>query len=231
MFESYAEAFYGNRGDDRIARNPNAQTPAFNTSAPVAITSLNYDLANALGMIGGEAADAPQFAAKIDSGYVEVKFVNTGAVRATAVSFVLTNGDVTQRIVDNGTFRPGVPIQHTFAVRNLNALVDGGYSIAEVEFADGTVWHDLAGSPSAHRRLFSPNELDRGGGCPGPAAESRPSPGRGVVGGSVLCQLPLASTLEGRCAVGPSGTARCCIVMWEGLQKFFGLAAYNDRTT
>jgi hypothetical protein len=97
-------------------------------------------------MLGGEAAEAPQFIARLDSGYIEVKFINKSDVPATFVKFSVNDGRYTQSFVDNGTFSPGVQIKHTFPIRSgVGRLSNPTCNVAEVEFANGSAWHIVPG--------------------------------------------------------------------------------------
>ena len=83
-----------------------AQSVAYSTSSPVAITSFSVNESYAPGMIMEgpitEAEEAQQF---IASGIV-LKFVNKSNVPATTVKFFVNDGKFTQSIVDKGTFGP-----------------------------------------------------------------------------------------------------------------------------
>jgi len=126
-----------------------AQSVAYSTSSPVAITSFSVNESYAPGMIMEgpitEAEEAQQF---IASGIV-LKFVNKSNVPATTVKFLVNDGKFTQSIVDKGTFGPGVQIKHTFAVdSNISALPNATCKAVEVDFADGSAWHIARGDVS-----------------------------------------------------------------------------------
>jgi hypothetical protein len=114
-----------------------AQNVAYSTS-PVAITSFSVNESYESGMIGGELEEAPQFIASD----ITLKFVNPSKVPATTVTFLVHDGQYMRSIVDKGTFNPGVPIKHNFAVGNgIRALSDATCNVTEVDFADGSAWH------------------------------------------------------------------------------------------
>jgi hypothetical protein len=114
-----------------------AQNVACSTS-PVALTSFSVNESYESGMIGGELEEAPRFIASD----ITLKFVNTSKVPATSVAFLVHDGQYMRTIVDKGTFTPGVPIKHNFAVGNgINALSDATCDVTEVDFADGSAWH------------------------------------------------------------------------------------------
>jgi len=146
-----------------------AQIVAYGTaSSPVVITGLRVDPAYAPGTIGGEAAEAPQFITKLDSGYIMLKFVNERNVPATTVKFLVSNGRYTHSIVDKGTFSQGVQIDHSFAVESgLSELENATSEVAEVDFADNTAWH-IADADTAVAPL-APTSADR---APAPTLQS-----------------------------------------------------------
>jgi hypothetical protein len=123
-----------------------AKIVAYSTSSPVVITSFSADELYAPGSIGGEATESPQFISKLDSGYIALKFVNKSNVPATTVKFLVNNGRYTRSIVDEGTFSPGTQIKHSFAVDSgVSELSSATCKVAEVDFADGTAWHNVEG--------------------------------------------------------------------------------------
>ena|SRR5579872_4687245 len=74
---------------------------------------------------------------------VSVKFVNDASVVATSVVFKVTNNGRTATIRDSGKFSPGVTIQArfmNFAGLDFWRAEPDACSLAEVDFADGTVW-------------------------------------------------------------------------------------------
>jgi hypothetical protein len=71
-----------------------------------------------------------------------LRFVNESVVPATAVTFVVETGRDRRSIVDDGTFNPGVPIEHTFAGFDaLREVSKATWTVSQVDFADGTAWH------------------------------------------------------------------------------------------
>ena len=116
-----------------------AQSVAYSTSSPVAITSFSVNESYESGMIGGaELEEAPRFIASD----ITLKFVNTSKVPATSVTFLVSDGQYMRTIVDKGTFTPGVPIKHNFAVGNgISALLDATCNVTQVDFPDGSAWH------------------------------------------------------------------------------------------
>jgi hypothetical protein len=79
-------------------------------------------------------------------GSASVSFINTSNVPATEVDFTLSsNGEALTTLRDVGNFAPNVRVNHTFA--NDQVARDQQLSIAEVKFADGTVWHNDAPLP------------------------------------------------------------------------------------
>ena len=76
-------------------------------------------------------------------GSLNVSFRNDSAVTATAVIFQRDeNGAPAGRISDVGSFAPGVTIVHQLNADPSNANED--VSVAEVKFADGSVWINQA---------------------------------------------------------------------------------------
>jgi hypothetical protein len=137
-----------------------AQIVAYSTSAPVEITSFSIDERYAAGTIGGEAAAAPQFVAQLDSGYIELRFVNKSNVPATTVKFVVNKGQYRRSIVDEGSFTPGVQIKHTFAAVDVSELSNATCEIAEVDFADGSAWHAQGDAGSDAKRQAERERAD-----------------------------------------------------------------------
>jgi hypothetical protein len=82
-------------------------------------------------------------------GNVRVSFRNDGAVVANAVIFdVLDDGAYAGHIVDVGTFSKGVTITHEF--HWVDAHEGESLQIAQVRYADGTIWG--ADGPRTPRR-------------------------------------------------------------------------------
>jgi hypothetical protein len=97
------------------------------------------------------------------TGIADVTFVNTSNVPATEVDFTLSsNGEPLATLRDVGTFSPNVSVSHTFA--NDQTARDEQLSIAEVKFADGTVWVNDAplplGQRAAHAWLSTPGDME-----------------------------------------------------------------------
>jgi hypothetical protein len=131
-----------------IAATPaaaHAQNIAYGTKSPIAISSFRVNEVYTPGTIGTELEQAPQFVAD----GIGIKFINTGDVAATRVKFFVTAGRSTQTVVDQGTFSPGVPIKHNFTVADPFDLISGAAcNVAEVVFADGSVWRPEPGVAS-----------------------------------------------------------------------------------
>ncbi len=125
----------------------NAQAVAYgSSSAPVQVKAFDVDWDYLPNPIGSTGAEAPQFIAQLNSGRVALTFVNTSNVPATAVKFIVNTGEQMQNIVDKGTFTSNVPIEHTFPIdRGTRASSTATCTIAEVDFADGSVWHSEYG--------------------------------------------------------------------------------------
>ena len=124
-----------------------AQSVAYGTTPPVALTSFQIRETYASGIAGGELQTAPEFIPND----IALTFVNTGNVAATSVRFVVDDGVQTQNIVDEGTFKPGVRIAHNFTPDGrLGALENATCQVAEIRFADGSIWRSARGE-LAHR--------------------------------------------------------------------------------
>ncbi|MGB8266376.1 MAG: hypothetical protein WCE44_08655 [Candidatus Velthaea sp.] len=86
-----------------------------------------------------------------EPGFINVVFQNTSNVVATKVVFELdANGAVIDRFSDAGQFSPGVAIHHVY--NNFSDTSSGQLTVAEVKFADGTVWENV---PQALRQAGS----------------------------------------------------------------------------
>jgi hypothetical protein len=83
-----------------------------------------------------------------NAGFVTVTFTNTSNVTATEVVFQLS-GTTFQRVNDVGTFAPGVQITHAFLY--YAHTPDEHVKVAEVDFANGTIW--AGGQITASRSL------------------------------------------------------------------------------
>jgi hypothetical protein len=121
-----------------------AQTVAFSTS-PVAVTAFHVNTSIEPGSPNLDVA--PQFIA----GSLSIDFVNKSGMPVKSVTFLISDGRNTQRIVDDGTFSPGVQIKHRFAADDsISAYGDATCKITEISFADGSAWR-VAGSNVANR--------------------------------------------------------------------------------
>jgi hypothetical protein len=81
-------------------------------------------------------------------GSADVSFTNDSDVPATRIQFALVaNGVVLDRINDVGSFAPGVTVKHHFA--DSDSTPDQKVAVAEVTFADGSIWtnSDVPQSP------------------------------------------------------------------------------------
>ena len=113
-----------------------AQNVSYAVKSPISITSFRVNELYTPGTIGTDVEQAPQF---VDTD-VSVKFVNTGNVAATVVKFSVNAGQSTQLIVDKGTFSHGAQIRHHFAIADPVDASNATCNVAEVTFADGSVW-------------------------------------------------------------------------------------------
>jgi hypothetical protein len=108
-------------------------------AAPVSVQICRLDMAWQSPM--GPGAPGPLIAG------VTLKFVNDASVVATAVVFKVTHDGRTDTITDKGKFSPGIPIQarfENFARLDYWRPEPDACSLAEVDFADGTVWRPAA---------------------------------------------------------------------------------------
>ena len=135
-----------------------AHTVAHAASSPVEILPFNVgDQYIVQSDDGGFPARTGLFATNVDPGSILLRFVNRSAVPATSVTFVVKDGEDSRSIIDKGNFRPGVLIEHSFGgYVGSNDVSIATFGVAEVDFADGTVWHaahidagDHAGSRAA----------------------------------------------------------------------------------
>lgn len=84
-------------------------------------------------------------------GHLRVSFRNDGDVAATAVAFdLLDDGEYAGRVDDLGTFSKGVTINHEFHWMNVHE--GQTLQIAEVRYADGTIWTSDGKAPLQARR-------------------------------------------------------------------------------
>jgi hypothetical protein len=113
---------------------------AAQTTAPIAIVSSHAE---------PQIADASAYNT---AGIAAVTFVNTSNVPVTEVDFTLSsNGQALKTLRDVGTFAPNVTVNHTFA--NDEPERDQQLSVAQVKFADGTVWVNDASLPAGQRAV------------------------------------------------------------------------------
>jgi hypothetical protein len=100
------------------------------TTAPVAISSVQNT--PALGYLN-----------TYNPGLLTVAFQNTSDIPATDVVFELeSNGKYLDRYDDAGSFAKGVSVKHSF--NNWETALDQHVAVAEVKFADGSVWYNDA---------------------------------------------------------------------------------------
>jgi hypothetical protein len=105
------------------------------TTAPVAISSVQNT--PALGYLN-----------TYNPGLLTVAFQNTSNVPATDVIFELdSNGKYLDQYDDAGSFAKGVSVTHSF--NNWETAIDQRVAVAEVKFADGSVWINSA-IPAPH---------------------------------------------------------------------------------
>jgi hypothetical protein len=82
-----------------------------------------------------------------EPGVISVAFQNQNTVPATDVIFELTaNGAYVNSFDEAGTFAPGATTH--FSAPNLSDAPNQHLTIAEVKFADGSVWYNGNGSAS-----------------------------------------------------------------------------------
>ncbi len=143
MSRNYVKVFAGAAMIAALPIFAQAQTVAFGTSSPIVVTALRVDSHFApWAAAGGYSLQAGLSALPSNRDSVALQFINHGHVAATAVTFVLNTGRESRSIVDKGVFSPGVPIEHTFSSSSdLAGLSDAACVVAEVEFADGSIWH------------------------------------------------------------------------------------------
>jgi hypothetical protein len=73
---------------------------------------------------------------------IALSYVNKANVPAKNITFAVKDGAYTQNIVAKGMFAPGVQIDKSFtADSEIGARPDAACTVAEVDFADGSVWH------------------------------------------------------------------------------------------
>lgn len=127
-------------GPALAAAAPTATPVAVNSAAaaPIAITSTEVQLPSVTQSMSGFG-----FNEGYAPGSLTVSFRNNGTVAATDVIFQLDdNGAPAGQISDVGSFAPGVTIVHHLNVVPGDA--NEHVSVAEVKFADGSVWINQA---------------------------------------------------------------------------------------
>jgi hypothetical protein len=127
-------------GPALAAADPTSVPVAVNSAAaaPITITSTELQLPSVTQSMSGFGFN--EFYAP---GSLTVSFRNNGTVAATDVIFQLdANGAPAGRISDVGSFAPGVTIVHHLNVDPSDA--NEHVSVAEVKFADGSVWINQA---------------------------------------------------------------------------------------
>jgi glucose/arabinose dehydrogenase len=155
-----------------MASNPPARPAKDNE--PIMTTTTTLAAAAALALAAGtpalaSAATAPPIAisnVQIEPaggyanhylpGIVTVAFRNAAGVAATSVTFQTSDDGATlATFTDAGTFAPGVTVKHSFLTLDDDA--EQRLSVAEVRFADGTVW-DNTDLPRALRQTAAASE-------------------------------------------------------------------------
>jgi hypothetical protein len=116
----------------------NAESVAYRVTSPVTISSVTVDEAT---FPAPNLDSEPTYFAT----GVTLKFINKGNVTATTVIFALRDGVYSHGIVDKGKFSPGVEIKHAFAIDGLNAFSSPEADVTEIDFADGSSWHESNG--------------------------------------------------------------------------------------
>ncbi len=107
-------------------------------TAPVSIVSQT---------IAPEVTDAAWY----QQGFASYAFVNHSAVPATEVDLTLYgNGEPLATLRDVGMFSKGITIQRSIATEALAR--DQQLAVAEVKFADGSVWTNDEAAPHALRQ-------------------------------------------------------------------------------
>lgn len=91
-----------------------------------------------------------------------ISFTNLDPIPAKEVLFFVRdgNGRVIDSYDDYGTFSQGVEIRHTFSA--LAPDSDPKLNVAEVTFADGSVWFEGQPSPMLRRQAASEQSLSAG---------------------------------------------------------------------
>jgi hypothetical protein len=113
-----------------------AGVPALASAAPMQSGPIHI---NQVRISGGTFSDADDSETTILPGMVAISFTNRNAATATDVVFAVeSNGYVTKRLNDVGSFSTGTTINHRFPETNPS---DGmRVAVARVTFDDGSVW-------------------------------------------------------------------------------------------
>lgn len=108
-------------------------------------TSLTYPYAEQRGLEGQAPGGYPRQIKPL-VGHLAITYRNVGTAPATRVTFAVTYDGQRQRVVDRGTFSPGVQIAHTFATFRGTPFVGRqptACAVTGARFADGST----AGAP------------------------------------------------------------------------------------
>jgi hypothetical protein len=108
---------------------------------------------NTIALTNYAVYDSPNLEGNISfQGHVRVTFRNDGDVAATAVVFDVRDDQTgAQRIDDVGNYAKGVTVTHEFHYLNVHA--GEALQVAEVRYADGTVWtNDDTPAPLVRRQ-------------------------------------------------------------------------------
>jgi hypothetical protein len=113
------------------ATQPFAQT-AYSGTQPVQVASCDLMPGPVTGDYYFSGMHLPGGAA------IRVSFVNRASQPIASVNFAVSDGTLTQQIVDTGTFSRGVTIDHTFTAVAFSGPVN--CAVRSVAFADGSTW-------------------------------------------------------------------------------------------
>jgi hypothetical protein len=112
-------------------------TDAYTGFGPVAIATCSLKAEWTYNQVGG--GDAAQFQAQYEGENLTIDFSNATSRVISSVTFAVTDGGKTERIVDRGKFSPGVAIDHSFESR-LTDEDNTQCHVSYVAFADGSSW-------------------------------------------------------------------------------------------
>jgi hypothetical protein len=115
-----------------LAAALNGQT-AYTSQNPINVAACNVEPTNAVSPFG---QSIPSF------GTLTISFQNTNDQAVKSVAFKVSDGAMTQNIVEDGTFSTNVTIDKSIespAFASDNGAVN--CSVQAVAFADGSVWH------------------------------------------------------------------------------------------